>query len=107
MQGSVVLLAGGRDKGAAFRTIEGILNEKTRCAVFYGEARQKIAGSFRSYDRYRLEPEFRKAVRLAFESAKPGDSVLLSPMCTSFDQFASYGERGNAFKEAVKALRAS
>ncbi len=107
LPGSVVLLAGGRDKGAAFRTIEGILHKKTRCSVFYGEARQKIASSFRSYDRYRLEPEFRKAVRLAFESAQPGDSVLLSPMCTSFDQFASYGERGDAFKKAVKALRAS
>ena len=106
VRGPVVLLAGGRDKGAPFGSIERVLEKKTRCAVFYGEARKKIAGCFKRYNRYRLEEDFRKAVRLAFRSAKPGDSVLLSPMCTSFDQFGSYGERGDAFREAVKKLGA-
>ena len=105
--GPVVLLAGGRDKGAPFDSIERVLEKKTRCAVFYGEARRTIAGSFKRYHRYRLEEDFRKAVRLAFRSAKPGDSVLLSPMCTSFDQFGSYGERGNVFREVVKTLGVS
>lgn len=104
VRGPVVLLAGGRDKGADFAALEPVLKKKVRVAVFYGEARKKIAASFKSYRRYRLEKDFRKAATAAFRQARPGDCVLLSPMCTSFDQFASYGERGDVFKEMVRRL---
>ena len=103
----IVLLAGGRDKGADFSAIEPLLNKKVRRAIFYGEARKKIASSLTAYNRYLLEADFRRAASLAFRSARSGDCVLLSPMCTSFDQFNSYSERGDAFKQVVQRLGAS
>lgn len=104
MRAPVVLLAGGRDKGADFTAIEPVLKKKVRYAFFYGEAGKKIADSLRSYRCYKIEKDFRKAAALAFCQARPGDCVLLSPMCTSFDQFSSYGERGDLFKQMVKRL---
>lgn len=102
--GPIVLLAGGRDKGGDFRAIDAALQKKARGAVFYGEARQKIAGALKHYKRYRLEEDFRKAIQAAFRMARRGDSLLLSPMCASFDQFTSYGERGDVFKQTVRSL---
>ncbi len=107
VEGSVVLVAGGRDKGLSFEEVEPLLKDKVRRAVFYGEARKKIAASLKSFGRYRLLGDFRQAVRLAIGFARPGDAVLLSPMCTSFDQFSSYQERGEAFKEVVKKFNGS
>lgn len=102
----VVLIAGGRDKGLSYAEIEDLLEEKTRAAVLYGEARRKIAGSWKRFGRVELEEDFGSAVRRAFRLASPGDSVLLSPMCTSFDQFSSFEERGEAFKRIFEELSA-
>ncbi|HTL70734.1 MAG TPA: UDP-N-acetylmuramoyl-L-alanine--D-glutamate ligase [Candidatus Eisenbacteria bacterium] len=103
--GTVVLVAGGRDKGAPFARLESLVAKKARSVVLYGEARGKIASSWKRYRRCRLEPDFTRAVKLAFESASPGDTVLLSPMCTSFDQFTSYEHRGETFKRVFEELR--
>lgn len=104
-EGPLVLVAGGRDKGAFFGALEGELGDRVRLAVLYGEAREKIAGSWPSFSRVKTEKDFRAAVVLAFEEARPGDTVLLSPMCTSFDQFSSYEERGETFKRLFEELR--
>ncbi len=105
VEGSIVLVAGGRDKGAPFGAIEKNLIKKVRRAIFYGEARRQIAGSLKAFDRYRLIADFRKAVRSAFACARSGEAVLLSPMCASFDQFSSYQERGEAFRRVFKDLK--
>lgn len=102
----VVLIAGGRDKNLSYAEIEGLLEERVKTAVLYGEARQKIAGSWKRFGRVELEKSFGDAVRRAFRLAAPGDSVLLSPMCTSFDQFSSFEERGEAFKRIFEELKA-
>lgn len=102
--GPVVLIAGGRDKGVPFEEIEESLDPKVKLAVLYGEARAKIASSWKRYDRVCLEEDFRKAVDLAFRSSVSGDTLLLSPMCASFDQFSSYEERGEAFRRAFESL---
>ncbi len=104
VQGSVVLVAGGRDKGVSFEAIETLLEKKVKTAVLYGEARQKMAASWRRFRKVRQEHVFADAVRAAFEAAAPGDTLLLSPMCTSFDQFSSFEQRGEAFKKVFREL---
>jgi len=106
-QGPIVLIAGGRDKGASFEAIELLLEKKVKQVVLYGESRERIALAWKTFDRYHLERDFRKAVRLAYRLADKGDSVLLSPMCTSFDQFSCFEERGEVFKQIFDELKSS
>ena len=100
----MILVAGGRDKGAPFAEIEGLLCEKVKKAVLYGEAREKIAAAWKKFSEIKTEKDFYRAVRLAYEEARPGDTVLLSPMCTSFDQFSSFENRGETFKKVFHEL---
>ncbi len=105
MRRPVILVAGGRDKGVNFDEIEGLVEQKAKRVVLYGEAREKIAACWRRFGRFQMEANFDKAVRLAFGLAAPGDALLLSPMCTSFDQFNSFEERGEAFKHIFEELK--
>ena len=100
----IILIAGGRDKGLFYGELEPLLIERVKTVVLYGEAREKIAASWKNFGPILKEMNFRQAVRLAFENAKPGDSILLSPMCTSFDQFSSFEQRGEAFKRVFQEL---
>ena len=103
----VILVAGGRDKGSDFRSIERLLLERVKFASLYGESRRKIASSWRRFKRRGECERFEDAVKDAWAKAEPGDTLLLSPMCTSFDQFASYGERGRAFKRLFRRIARS
>ncbi len=105
IDGPVILIAGGRNKGALFNEIEPLLNQKVKQAVLYGESREAIASSWKSYKKYHMESDFRKAVRTAYSLAEKGDSILLSPMCTSFDQFSCFEERGEVFKDEFANLK--
>lgn len=104
VEGPIVLIAGGRPKGASFSEIEQLLLQRVKSAVLYGEARAKIAESWPHFPRVASELEFDRAVERAFDEAGPGDTVLLSPMCTSFDQFTSFEARGEAFKRVFDRL---
>jgi UDP-N-acetylmuramoylalanine--D-glutamate ligase len=101
----LILIAGGRDKGSPFADIETLVAERVKTAVLYGESRDKIAAAWKTFRRVESEQDFRRAVRLAFERAERGDTILLSPMCTSFDQFSSYEHRGETFKKAFQELK--
>ena len=103
----IILIAGGKDKGVDFGGLEPLLKKHVKQVILYGEARKKIAGAWKWYRSARITERFEEAVRLAYKSADPGDTVLLSPMCTSFDQFGSFEERGEAFKEIVETLKRS
>lgn len=105
VEGPIVLIAGGRDKGVDYVGIESDLERKVRSAVLYGEAAPKIAASWKRYANYVIVKDFADAVRVAHRSAVTGDAVLLSPMCTSYDQFGSFEERGEAFRTVVQQLR--
>ena len=105
VEGPIVLVAGGRPKGASFSEIEGLVLRRVKKAVLYGEARAKIADSWPKFAGILSESEFDRAVGRAFDEAEPGDTVLLSPMCTSFDQFTSFEARGEAFKRVLDRLR--
>jgi len=97
----IVLIAGGKHKGIDYSIISDLIREKAREVILIGEAREKIKnalGEFLSIDEASTLEE---AVKLAFFKAKSGDCVLLSPMCSSFDMFLNYEERGKVFKQAV------
>lgn len=100
----VILLLGGRDKDGDFETLRPLLKTKTKKVILFGEARERIA-SLIGEDRALVKTEkLKEAVESAYRSAEPGDIVLLSPGCASFDEFANYKERGNHFKEVVRNL---
>lgn len=100
----VILLLGGRDKDGNFAALKGLIKEKTRQVILFGEAREIIEEQIGAEVPASLAPTLQAAVLRAFQEASPGDIVLLSPGCASFDEFGSYKERGNYFKEVVRNL---
>jgi UDP-N-acetylmuramoylalanine--D-glutamate ligase len=73
-------------------------------AVVFGEAREKITEVIGRAVKTTIRPTMKEAVLSAYASAEPGDVVLLSPGCASFDEFKNYKERGDLFQEWVKQL---
>jgi UDP-N-acetylmuramoylalanine--D-glutamate ligase len=100
----VVLLLGGRDKEGDFQTLAPLIRRGVKEMVLFGEAREKINGLLGGVVRTTLTATLKKAVEAAYSSASPGDVVLLSPGCASFDEFEDYKERGNCFQEWVGQL---
>jgi UDP-N-acetylmuramoylalanine--D-glutamate ligase len=100
----VVLIAGGRDKLGAYAPLAEELAKKGRAVVVIGEAADRIAGALSGVVETVRASSMDEAVQLAQKSARPGDAVLLSPACSSFDMFRDYKHRGEAFVSAVKAL---
>ena len=101
--GPVVLIAGGRDKGGDFNRLR-VLTAKLKAAVLIGEDGPKIAHSLKGAVPLKRAHDLGEAVRTAFQLARPGECVLLSPMCTSFDMFRDFEERGEKFMEVVRAM---
>lgn len=108
--GSVVLLLGGHDKMTDLSSLSRAVCARCRAAVCFGEAGERIARAVESARGAAATPEVVRAphLREAFDAAvavaRPGEVVLLSPACSSFDEFANMGERGRLFKSLVRAL---
>jgi UDP-N-acetylmuramoylalanine--D-glutamate ligase len=100
----VVLIAGGKDKGVDFRPLREPLGRKARAAVVFGEARGRMAKELRDAVPVETAAALDEAVAAAAGLARPGDVVILSPACSSFDQFRNFEERGEAFRDAVRRL---
>ncbi len=100
----VVLIAGGRDKGGSYQPLVAALREKGRAAVLIGEAAPLIRDAIGESLPVRMAGSMKDAVNLAATLAHPGDAVLLSPACSSFDMFRDYKERGDQFVAAVQGL---
>ncbi len=100
----VVLIAGGRDKGGSYGPLVDALRERGRAAVLIGEAKELIEHAIGSTIPVRTAASMKEAVALSAELARPGDAVLLSPACSSFDMFRDYKDRGDAFVHAVMEL---
>lgn len=102
----VILIAGGRHKGSDFRELARKVKEKAKALVLIGEAagiiRQAVSstGFQNIYDAASLA----EGVQIASRLAEPGDVVLLSPACASWDMFRDYEERGECFKKLVNQL---
>lgn len=102
--GPVVLIAGGRDKGFDYSRIRGEARRVVRAAVLIGEAREKIAAELAGATRLLSAVSLREAVGAAARMAQPGDTVLLSPACSSYDMFRNFEERGDEFRRSVREL---
>ena len=100
----VILIAGGYDKGGDYAPLRKPLTEKVKLAIFIGAARDRMRAALDGAPRIEVVEKLAGAVARAAEVAVAGDTVLLSPACSSFDQFRDYAERGNLFKELVRTL---
>jgi len=99
-----VLIAGGRPKGEPFAPLAPLLHGRCRAVVGYGEARSMLARDLGAACPVEEHFAFDDAVARAAALAGPGEAVLLSPACASFDQFANYEERGERFRQLVEAM---
>lgn len=97
----VILIAGGHDKGSDFKVLRSVISSKVKKVVLIGEAKEKIRRHLNGTVPFIEADSMEDAVKKAYLSSSPGDCVLLSPMCASFDMFRDFEERGKVFKEAV------
>lgn len=105
MRERVILIAGGRDKGNDYEPLKPLVREKVRAVIAIGESAATVEAELGSS----AEQSFRarsmaEAVQVAKLMAKPGEVVLLSPACASFDQFENYEHRGDTFRRLVADL---
>jgi UDP-N-acetylmuramoylalanine--D-glutamate ligase len=102
----IVLLAGGRNKGMDFAPLTRVIREKVKAAVLIGESADELAGVIKDAGQipFKTARNMDEAVAMAAGYAAPGDAVLLSPGCASFDMYSGYAERGRVFQKAVRAL---
>jgi len=102
--GPLIVILGGKDKGAPYAPLREALRERARVAVLIGSAAETIESELAGAVPLALAGTLERAVGMAFELAQPGDTVLLAPACSSFDQYENYEHRGRAFKELVARL---
>jgi UDP-N-acetylmuramoylalanine--D-glutamate ligase len=102
LPGPLVLLLGGTDKGASYEPLRAALDGKLRRLVFLGEAIPQLTRDLGDLP-HEVVPAFDAAVAAALALAQPGDQVLLSPACASFDQFDNFEQRGERFEALVRA----
>jgi UDP-N-acetylmuramoylalanine--D-glutamate ligase len=100
----VILLAGGVDKGGDYGVLREGIGKTVKRLVLFGAAKERIGESLGALTETIIVDDMEAAVRDAHEHARPGDVVLLSPACSSFDMFRNYAERGKIFKSLVQAL---
>ena len=101
LPGPLVLLLGGQDKGTGYLPLRAALEGKLRRLVFLGEAIPQLERDLGGLPHDTVRP-FDEAVARALEQARPGDQVLLSPACASFDQFENFERRGERFEQLVR-----
>ena len=106
----VILIAGGKDKGVPFDELGELINDRVKKLVLTGLTAEKIKAAVVNAKNYNgtlpvfVVEDFADAVKKAASEATIGDTVILSPACTSFDRFRNFEERGNYFKEIVNGL---
>ncbi len=106
ISGSVILIAGGRDKGDDYTLLKNTVQKKVKQLILIGEAAKKIATQLSGIVDIEYAGTMEEAVEISNTTAVAGDTVLLSPACASFDMFDSYGHRGETFINAVQQLQA-
>jgi len=100
----MILIAGGRDKGTDLSGWVASVRSRTKGVVLYGEAKERFRSALEGLSPLRIASSFAEAVDMAFDWAEPGDTVLLSPACSSYDLFPNFEVRGATFKELVANL---
>ncbi len=102
----IVLIAGGYDKGAEFEEFTGSFRGHVKELVLMGTTAPKIrqAAEAAGFHRIHMVKDMKEAVNLSFSLAEPGDTVLLSPACASWDMYKKFEDRGDDFKRCVTEL---
>jgi UDP-N-acetylmuramoylalanine--D-glutamate ligase len=100
----VILLAGGVDKGGSYEPLRQLVRQRVKRLVLFGEASDTIRRALGGETETAVVASLEEAVARAGAVARPGDTVLLSPACSSFDMFRDYAERGERFRALVEAL---
>ena len=103
--GPLVVILGGRDKGSPYTPLRELLHERARLALLMGEAAEKIAADLGDAVQFENAGTLHQALDIAARHVQPGDTVLLAPACSSFDQFENYEHRGRVFKELVAHIQ--
>jgi UDP-N-acetylmuramoylalanine--D-glutamate ligase len=104
-EANVLLIAGGKDKGFEYHDVGPLLSQRVKGAYLIGETREKLRAAWSLFTPCTLADSLLEAVQSAAREAVSGDVVLLSPACSSFDQFQNYKHRGEIFRQAVKDLQ--
>jgi UDP-N-acetylmuramoylalanine--D-glutamate ligase len=102
--GPLIVILGGKDKGSPYTPLADALRARGRVALLIGDAAEKIVRDLGDAVASAQAGTLGRAVEMASERAQPGDTVLLAPACSSFDQFENYEERGREFKRLVGQL---
>ncbi|MCX5680750.1 MAG: Mur ligase family protein, partial [Candidatus Omnitrophica bacterium] len=100
----VIMICGGRDKHIDFCGLRDIVEKRVKHMFVIGESREKIKKAFEDVVAVEECISFSDVVKKSFKKAAKGDCVLLSPMCTSYDMFANFEERGREYKRLVNEL---
>lgn len=107
-QDRVTVILGGRSKGLDFSELVPMLTRKAKSVILMGECADEIEGAILKSDDFKIPyikyRSFEEAVKYALSTAKEGDSVILSPAATSYDEFSNFEERGDAFRKIINAL---
>jgi len=103
--GPLIVILGGKDKGSPYSPLAAALRDRGRMAILIGAAAPRIAADLAGAIPCTHAGTLDRAVQIAAEGARPGDSVLLAPACSSFDQFQDYEQRGRTFKQLVEKLQ--
>ena len=101
----IMLIAGGKDKGGDFTPLRELVKSKVKLLILIGQAKQKMKDALGDLVDTIAAETLEQAVNIAFQKAHPGDCVLLSPACASFDMFNDFEDRGRKFKTAVRNLK--
>ena len=106
LPGTKVIVLGGQGKGEDYAPLAAAVKEYARAAVILGSEKEKIAAALSTAGvaDYRLAADMEEAVKTACTLAAEGDTVLLSPACTSWDMYPSYNVRGDHFCAIVKEI---
>ncbi len=101
-----ILIAGGKDKGGSFSSLAQVIREEVKWVVLMGETADKIAAALEEagFKRYQKVKELKEAVEEAWRKSGPGNMIILSPACASWDMFTDFEERGRQFKQLVSLL---
>ena len=100
----ITLILGGLDKGADFKVLKKIIKKRKISVVAYGSAAERISTTLRDAANLFLTDKLKEAIEISNKVTHPGEIVLLSPGCASYDQFLNFEQRGIFFKQTVKAL---
>ncbi len=99
---SVILIAGGKDKGADFSPLKELVQRKVKFALLIGETKEAMRTAFGGGSNIKTKNSLEDAIDEALHLARSGDFILFSPGCSSFDMFSSYIERGEVFNRLIK-----